>query len=191
MALRSLVRSGIRKSQTGQREIVLENTVPTLEPRFRDIEELGLYLHIPFCDQICPYCPYNKEPYHADVAARYAGAVIKEIDTYADFMGRMPVTSFYIGGGTPTTMLRSGLVEILERIFDRFNMKCGIHMESHPNHLGAANLEAAASMGVRYLSVGVEALQDRHLRTLKRVWRISRCNALRSLAKRRCPLPNR
>jgi len=168
MALRNLIRSGIRKSLTGQSAIVLENTVPTLEHRFRNIEELGIYLHIPFCDQICPYCPYNKEPYHADVAARYASAVIKEIDTYADMIGEMPVTSFYIGGGTPTTMLRSGLVKILERIFDRFNMKCSIHMESHPNHLDPANLEAAASMGVRYLSVGVEALQDRHLRTLKR-----------------------
>jgi coproporphyrinogen III oxidase-like Fe-S oxidoreductase len=166
--LTSLIRSGLRRSLIRQSEITLENTMPVLEHHFRGIKELGVYLHIPFCDQICPYCPYNKELYHPDAAAKYARAVMSEIDTYADRMGKIPVTSFYIGGGTPTTMLRSGLAEILESIFNKFNMKCSIHMESHPNHLNEANLEAAVSMGVRHLSIGVEALQDRHLRTLKR-----------------------
>jgi coproporphyrinogen III oxidase-like Fe-S oxidoreductase len=172
MIMGNFIRSGLRRSLINKREITLENTIPILEPRFRDLEELGLYLHIPFCNQICPYCPYNKELYHPDVAAQYASAVIGEIDLYADMMGKIPVTSFYIGGGTPTTMLRSGLGQILERIHDRFNMRCSIHMESHPNHLDAANLEAAVSMGVRYLSIGVEALQDRHLRTLKRPYNV-------------------
>jgi coproporphyrinogen III oxidase-like Fe-S oxidoreductase len=168
MILRNFIKSGIRGSLTGQKEIALKNTIPALENRFRNIEELGLYLHIPFCEQICPYCPYHKELYRPCKAAAYAKAVIREIDTYAGIIGRIPVTSFYIGGGTPTTMLHSGLAEIVERIFDTLNMKCSIHMESHPNHLDAPNLKAAASMGVRHLSIGVEALQDRHLRTLKR-----------------------
>jgi coproporphyrinogen III oxidase-like Fe-S oxidoreductase len=173
MMLSNFIRSSLRRSLIRQREITLENTMPVLEHRFRSIEEIGVYLHIPFCDQICPYCPYNKELYHPDVAAKYASAVIREINTYADMLGKIPVTSFYIGGGTPTTMLRSGLAKILESIFERFNMKCSIHMESHPNHLDEANLEAAVSMGVRYLSIGVEALQDRHLRTLKRPYNVS------------------
>jgi coproporphyrinogen III oxidase-like Fe-S oxidoreductase len=172
MALSNLIRSGLRRSFIGQGEIKLENTIPILEHRFRSLEELGVYLHIPFCNQICPYCPYNKEIYHAEAAATYTNAVIREIDAYADLMGGTPVTSFYIGGGTPTTMLHSGLAKIIDRIFHRFNIQCSIHMESHPNHLDAENLEAAASMGVRYLSIGVEALQDRHLRTLKRPYNV-------------------
>lgn len=166
--LRSLTRSRIRRSLTRQKEIAFENTIPVLEDHFRNIEELGIYLHVPFCERICPYCPYNKELYHPETAARYANAVIKEIDHYAAIMSRIPVTSFYIGGGTPTTMLYSGLAKILERVYDRFNMQCSVHMESHPIHLNKANLNEAKSMGVRHLSVGVEALQDRHLQTLKR-----------------------
>jgi len=153
---------------TGEKSIALQQRIPNLEKSFQKIEELGIYLHIPFCEQICPYCPYNKEIYDPDVAERYANAIKTEISFYSDLIGNKPVTSFYIGGGTPTTMLYSGLEEILEQIYKSFNMQCDIHMESHPNHLSSDNLNTIISMGIDHLSIGVEALQDRHLKTLKR-----------------------
>lgn len=137
-------------------------------PHFADLESLGLYLHIPFCAQICPYCPYNKELFHADVAARYAAAVAREVDQYAAIVGDRPITSFYIGGGTPTSMLHAGLGPILEHIYRSFRMQCPIHLESHPNDLSAENLRAIRAIGVEHLSIGIEALQDHHLRTLCR-----------------------
>jgi coproporphyrinogen III oxidase-like Fe-S oxidoreductase len=151
--------------------------VPPLETKLQGIDALGLYLHIPFCRQICPYCPYNKTLYDPELAESYARAVLREIDFYADLVGTRPVTSFYIGGGTPTTMLYSGLEQILERIFQRFDMQCGIHMESHPNDLTADNLEAIASLGVDHLSTGIEALQDHHLRTLHRPYTAAEARA--------------
>ena len=156
---------------TGENEIALENRIPSFEElnrKFQDIDELGIYLHIPFCEQICPYCPYNKEIYNPEAAGRYTIAVKKEIDFYSDIVGNRPVTSFYIGGGTPTTMLYSGIEDILEHIYDNFNMQCEIHMESHPNHLSSDNLNTIKSLGVKNLSIGVESLQDRHLSMLKR-----------------------
>jgi oxygen-independent coproporphyrinogen-3 oxidase len=132
------------------------------------LDSLGLYLHIPFCAQICPYCPYNKELYHADVAAQYTSAVLREIDQYAAILGTRPITSFYIGGGTPTSMLHNGLGTLLEHIYRRLNMQCAIHLESHPNDLSAANLRTIRDLGVEHLSIGIEALQDRHLHTLCR-----------------------
>jgi len=162
------IRSNLRRLLTGEKNIVLKQRIPLLEKSFQDIEELGIYLHIPFCEQICPYCPYNKEIYDPDVAARYTNAIKTEISFYSDLIGNKPVTSFYIGGGTPTTMLYSGLMEILEHVYKSFNMRCDIHMESHPNHLSSDNLNTIISMGIDHLSIGVEALQDRHLKTLKR-----------------------
>ncbi len=169
--LGSYIRRLLSRRLTGQSELVLDSQVPTrhsLNNRFQDIDELGLYLHIPFCRQICPYCPYNKELYSLDAAARYASAVMQEIDFYAEIVGRRPVTSLYIGGGTPTTMLKCGLAEILEHLHAVFNVRCDIHMESHLNDLSSENLDAIESLGVKHLSMGVEALQDRHLRFLKR-----------------------
>ena len=169
--IEDFLRTNLRRLLTKEKDLALEDKIPSLEDlgrKFQDIDEFGLYLHIPFCEQICPYCPYNKEIYNPDVAKRYTNAVKREIDFYSEVVGDRPVTSFYIGGGTPTTMLFSGIEEILEYTFKIFNMQCDIHMESHPNHLTLDNLNTITSMGVKHLSMGVEALQDRHLKTLNR-----------------------
>jgi len=79
-----------------------------------------------------------------------------------------PVTSVYIGGGTPTTMLHSGLPQILDHIHGSLRMECDVHMESHPNDLSRENIDAILSLGVKHLSTGVEAVQDHHLATLHR-----------------------
>lgn len=170
--LQGRLRNQLRRLLTRESCIVLESRIPSLTRRFEDIDEVGLYLHIPFCRQICPYCPYNKELYRPEVAERYTRAVKKEVDIYAELIGKRPVTSFYIGGGTPTTMLHSGLVEILEHIFTAFNMQCDIHMESHPNDLSPENLDAIIATEVTYLSIGVEALQDHHLQALHRPYTV-------------------
>jgi coproporphyrinogen III oxidase-like Fe-S oxidoreductase len=165
------IRQFLLRSTTGEKEVLLTRRIPSreeLRAKFQRIDALGIYLHIPFCEQICPYCPYNKELYRRDIAKRYADAVKREIDLYADIVGNRPITSFYIGGGTPTTMLYSGLADIIDHVRDVLNLQCDIHMESHPNHLSAGKLDTIVSMGVQHLSIGVEALLDRHLQFLCR-----------------------
>lgn len=166
-----IIRNKIAGKFFGQHEIKFQNIIPqdsSIAQNFKELDEIGLYLHIPFCNQICPYCPYNKELFHDDLARNYAAAVVREVKKYAALMAVKPISSFYIGGGTPTTMLGKGLEEILDAVFKNFNMRCSIHIESHPNHLSNENLDALKSLGVKYLSVGVEALQNRHLKLLER-----------------------
>ncbi len=172
--LKDSIRKQMGKIFTGKKEIAFSRKIPSpaeLINKLREIDKIGIYLHIPFCDQICPYCPYNKELYKPDKAKAYTQAVKQEISVYSDIMGNTPVTSFYIGGGTPTTMIRSGLDDILRCIYDKLNMQCGIHMESHPNHLSKENLRLIDALGAKYLSIGIEALQDRHLKALHRPYR--------------------
>jgi oxygen-independent coproporphyrinogen-3 oxidase len=90
------------------------------------------------------------------------------MDFYSDIVGDKPIASLYIGGRTPTTMLDSGLGEIIGHVRDVFNLQCDIHMESHPNHLSARNLSRIKSMGVQHLSLGVESLFEKHLKFLCR-----------------------
>ena len=172
MWLEAFLRNQLKRFLVKENDIALDSRIPSLEGKFQAIDEFGLYLHIPFCRQICPYCPYNKEIFRSGVAESYVKAVIAEIDSYSELIGSKPVTSFYIGGGTPTTMLYCGLDEILDHIFRVLNAQCDIHMESHPNDLSADNLDTILSMGVQHLSIGVEALQDRHLRTLNRPYTV-------------------
>jgi len=169
------IRKSIRRHFTGQTGAVFTNQIPTpetLAEKFSQIRKAGLYLHIPFCDRICPYCPYNKEIFTLEACREYKAALLKEIDSYIPLLGNKPITSFYIGGGTPTTMIGHGLEEIIEHIYRNLNMQCHVHLESHPNHLTPASLDAIEAMGVKYLSIGVEALQDRHLKAIERPYTV-------------------
>lgn len=161
---------------TGENNLVMKNISPSgdeLSQKFNEINEIGIYLHIPFCKGICPYCPYNKEIFSEESSHNYVNAVIKEIDSYLPFIKNIPVTSFYIGGGTPTTMLSHGIESIINHIYRYLNMKCHVHLESHPNHLTAENLKIIESIGVKYLSIGVEAFQDHHLKNLERPYTVA------------------
>lgn len=84
MWFESFLRSQLKRLLLREHDVALESKIPVLESKFQDIDVFGLYLHIPFCRQICPYCPYNKELYHPEVAERYADAVKREIDIYAE-----------------------------------------------------------------------------------------------------------
>jgi coproporphyrinogen III oxidase-like Fe-S oxidoreductase len=174
--LREYIQRTVYRKFTGESHFIMNNISPSvndLQYKFHDINQMGIYLHVPFCNRICPYCPYNKDIFKEEVCHDYANAVIKEIDSYIPSIQNIPITSFYIGGGTPTTMLTKGIEAIINHIYRYLNMKCHVHMESHPNHLTADNLKIIESIGVRYLSVGVEALQDHHLRALKRPYNVS------------------
>ncbi|MBC7808773.1 MAG: hypothetical protein H7145_21785, partial [Akkermansiaceae bacterium] len=62
-----------------------------------------LYVHLPFCQQLCPHCPYTKTLLRgADAVSRYGAALYREIDAYRQRSAGVPVTSLYFGGGTPT-----------------------------------------------------------------------------------------
>jgi oxygen-independent coproporphyrinogen-3 oxidase len=173
--MEQMIRQLLLRTLTGRREIALRRRIPSrseLHDEFDRIAVLGLYLHIPFCEQICSYCPYNKELFDTDAVEQYVTAVKTEVDLYANIVGERPITSFYIGGGTPTTMLDHGLAEIVEHVRRVFRLQCDIHLESHPNHLDDDHLRAIRSMGVQHLSMGVEALQERHLKTLGRPYTV-------------------
>ena len=60
------------------------------------ITETDLYIHIPFCKTICPYCPYNKVVYQQELADRYVKAILLEISQYKKLLGKFKVTSIYL-----------------------------------------------------------------------------------------------
>ena len=80
------------------------------QPVYENIRRTGLYVHIPYCKNLCPYCPYNKIAFECSSALRYNRALKKEIGMVSDKTGNIPISSIYYGGGTPTlcmdTLLR-------------------------------------------------------------------------------------
>jgi oxygen-independent coproporphyrinogen III oxidase len=129
--------------------------------------ELGLYLHVPFCRQLCPYCPYNRVRYQEGLFAAYERAVMAEIDLYQPHLAGSRFSSLYIGGGTPTTNWE-GLVRIVDHLRERLGMACDICVELHPAAMDRECLLALRRLGVGQVSVGVETTSDVLLQTIGR-----------------------
>ncbi len=136
---------------------------PELKP-CEDSESRLLYLHIPFCERLCPYCSFNRFVFQEKVARRYFKALRKEMGLYRDrgydFQG------IYAGGGTPT-VLPDELAETLLLARDMFGIR-EISVETNPNHLTDGNVEILRQAGVNRLSVGIQSFDDGLLRQMER-----------------------
>ena len=96
---------------------------------FEDCENLGLYIHIPFCKSICSFCPYCKVRYDASLCDRYIDALLREIRMVGSQQkGRKTVTSLYFGGGTPA-LVADRLKEIIDTCKAYFEITEGIGLE--------------------------------------------------------------
>ena len=162
LMLEKLIAYAVRKKNAECLQF-FPTTSLALPPKIGDIPT-GLYIHIPFCEELCPYCSFNRVEFHAGLAKRYFHALRQEILMYKDRGYDFKV--LYVGGGTPTI-----LVEELERtiglIKEKYNIT-EISVETNPNHLTRTNLFILKNIGVNRLSVGVQTFDDGLLQGLKR-----------------------
>jgi oxygen-independent coproporphyrinogen-3 oxidase len=139
-----------------------------LEPAWPNkLKRVGLYLHVPFCKNLCSFCPYNRIEYDATLFDQYERAVHEEIDLYKSYLTGSEFVSLYIGGGTPTVNL-PGLLRILDHLNKAFRLSCDICIELHPSNMDVECLESLKGLGVTMLSVGVESTSDHILKTIGR-----------------------
>lgn len=134
---------------------------------FVSINKTGLYLHIPFCKNICPYCPYNKIKYDKKWVGPYVSSLLSEIEQYYNRFGRLEITSIYVGGGTPTTLVNE-LGTVLDKIRERFNVTGDICVETNPGDLNQNVINSLTDYGVDMVSLGVQSFNDRYLKLLGR-----------------------
>jgi Coproporphyrinogen III oxidase and related Fe-S oxidoreductases len=135
---------------------------------YQDTEQLGLYIHIPFCKNICSFCPYCKELYDKDRSEQYIDYLIKEIHAVAGLNSdRKQVSSLYFGGGTPALII-DRLQEIIDAVNDHFIITEGIGLELHPENVTVDNLYKLKNIGVTKISIGIQSFQNKFLNVLGR-----------------------
>lgn len=125
-------------------------------------DRYGLYLHVPFCEHLCPFCPYNKVPYERERAADYFAALRREIGVYRA-AGAGPFTSLYVGGGTPTLCL-----DELADVLSRLPVEAERAIEVLPLHATPEGVGLLVETGFDRVSLGVQSFDDRVLRHLGR-----------------------
>ncbi len=123
-----------------------------------------LYVHIPFCEELCPYCSFNRYPFEKELAQNYFRALKREVRMYSD--QGFDFGSVYIGGGTPT-VLPNELTDLISELKTVFSVK-EISLETNPNHLISEIMTAVRDAGVNRLSVGVQSFDDGLLKRMER-----------------------
>lgn len=131
-------------------------------------ENLGLYIHIPFCESICDFCPYCKRMYSEALCDRYLDALLQEIHMVGCQMrDKKTVTSLYFGGGTPA-LIAARIGEIIAAVKEHFMITEGIGVELHPDNVRVPVLEMLKEAGVTKISIGVQSFQEKFQQILGR-----------------------
>lgn len=152
--------------------------VPTrMVPRPRDVlGEFGIYVHVPFCSSRCWYCDFNAYAGLDHVVDAYMDALVRDAELAlsapeeADLEIRPPVTSVFIGGGTPSLVPAPAIARVMRAIRDSWTVAEGaeVTIECNPDSIDAAKLDAYREAGVNRVSIGVQTLDPRLLASLGR-----------------------
>ena len=135
---------------------------------FAQCQELGLYVHIPFCKRLCSFCPYCKEVYSPQRCGRYLDALVREIHLVGgQYPQKKQATSLYFGGGTPA-LAEGRLGDIIAALEQHFVITQGVGVELHPDNVTVPTLRTLKAAGVTKLSIGVQSFQEKYQRVLGR-----------------------
>lgn len=131
-----------------------------------EIERGGLYVHLPFCPYVCPYCDFAKWPIRASEAAKYLRALDAEIEAARAFRA----STIFFGGGTPNTYPPEEIVDLTLRLRRRFAVSGGaeITIELNPDRALCDGFGAYRKAGITRLSFGVQSFDATELATLGR-----------------------
>jgi len=126
----------------------------------------AIYVHLPFCPYVCPYCDFAKWAYDGPAAARYLAALEAEIAAAPALQG----TTVFFGGGTPNTYEPVVLAGLVGRLRERFALAndAEITLELNPDLALCTGLEVWRAAGINRLSIGVQSFVAAELRVLGR-----------------------
>ena len=147
-------------------------TVPVFtEEAIREIP-LALYFHWPWCVRKCPYCDFNSHaiPQGLDEVA-YVDLVLRDLSHWIGRTEGRPISSVFIGGGTPSLMSGHAVDKLLSganRMFG-FTSDCEITLEANPGTTDESRFKAFKSAGVNRISIGVQSFMNEKLQTLGRI----------------------
>jgi oxygen-independent coproporphyrinogen-3 oxidase len=144
----------------------------SLNARLAENREVSLYIHLPFCEELCTYCGCNKRitKRHA-VEAPYIDAVLAEWAIYVRSLHRRPrLKELHLGGGTPTFFSPDELGRLIDGILKDADVADDhrFGFEAHPNSTTPEHLKALAKRGFNRISIGVQDFNPEIMRLINR-----------------------
>jgi len=132
---------------------------------------LGLYIHLPWCEQKCPYCDFNSHQADSIPEQAYTEALLEDLEQDLPLIWGRGIDSIFIGGGTPSLFSAAAIEQLFSGLRSLLNFAPAIEitMESNPGSADAENYRGYREAGVNRLSIGVQSFNDQNLKTLGRV----------------------
>lgn len=124
----------------------------------------SLYVHIPFCRSICPYCDFPKVLLSTGFNKDYVSALLKEDERYRGY----GFDTIFLGGGTPSALGGEQLKELLGELTKRHGRPKEMTVECNPEDVDLPFAKALREAGVNRVSLGVQTVDDGYLRKLGR-----------------------
>lgn len=148
-------------------------------------DNLGLYLHIPFCEKKCRYCDFYSSFLNKELLGNYAKALIREITEWGGSLNGCPIDTLYLGGGTPS-LLEEDLPHIIRAAALAFSLceDSEITLELNPSGDSERQLFYAKEAGVNRLSIGAQSGIDSELSLLGRTHTVKDTAETFALARR-------
>ncbi len=133
--------------------------------------DVGVYIHIPFCEAKCNYCHFVTRPMQSATAELYCDAVIKEMNAYRAARGSaVAADTIYFGGGTPSVVPAAHVDRIMaccRAVFDVLP-QCEITLEANPGSLTPEKVAVYLEAGVNRVSLGAQSFDDAELEAIGR-----------------------
>ncbi len=132
---------------------------------------ISLYIHIPFCVKKCLYCDFHSYGGYDRYFEDYVNKLCGEISEYSSEMYGMNVRSIFIGGGTPSILPARLTGRIMDAVVSKYNVDSNaeISIEANPGTLDFKKLIELKSMYFNRLSIGLQAWQNRLLKSIGRI----------------------
>jgi len=136
--------------------------------KFTSFKTGGIYIHIPFCVNKCPYCDFYSIT-DLSLKSRYLQALLKEMQ-----LGRLPSLAFdtlYLGGGTPSVFDPVEIEQIIETAYAQLKIlpDAEVTLEVNPGTVTLDSLKAYRAVGINRLNIGIQSFQDANLEFLGRI----------------------
>lgn len=135
-------------------------------------ENIGIYIHIPFCKKKCFYCDFVSYENKENLIQEYIDTVCLEILQNAEILSEYNISTIYFGGGTPSLIK----VEYIEKILNTLKLFVTdekeikeITIEINPNSASLDKLEKYYNLGINRLSIGLQSTHDKILRNIGRL----------------------
>lgn len=135
------------------------------------MQNLELYIHIPFCEKKCNYCDFVSFHASYDIVDKYINKLLSEIESKKYLANDYQISSIYIGGGTPSFIDSKYISFIMETICNNYNLSADteISIEANPNSINEDKIKSYYKSGINRLSIGLQSTNEDELKTLGRI----------------------